>query len=57
MEAQAVVALVLGTVVALFVPALVWKIVIGGLIQIVREKGSGDASPRRAVPTANKGGR
>ncbi|MGD8968266.1 MAG: hypothetical protein PVI07_12220 [Anaerolineae bacterium] len=38
MELQAVVALVIGTVVVLFAPALVWATVIAGLIQIVREK-------------------
>jgi hypothetical protein len=38
MELQTVVALVIGTVVVLFVPALVWATVIAGLVQIVREK-------------------
>lgn len=38
MEVQAVVALVIGTVVVLFVPALVWSAVITGLYQIVRDK-------------------
>jgi hypothetical protein len=38
MEWQAVVALVLGIVITLFVPALVWATVIAGLYQIVREK-------------------
>lgn len=38
MEAQAVVALVIGTVVVLFVPALVWSAVIAGLYQIARDK-------------------
>ena len=38
MEMQTVVALVIGTIVALFVPALVWATVIAGLIQIVRRK-------------------
>jgi len=38
MEAQAVVALVLGTVMVLFVPALVWSTVIAGLYQMVRDK-------------------
>jgi hypothetical protein len=38
MEMQAVVALVIGTVVVLFVPALVWSTVIAGLYQIVRDK-------------------
>jgi len=38
MEAQAVIALVVGTVIVLFVPALVWFTVIAGLYQVVREK-------------------
>lgn len=38
MEVQAVVALVIGIVIVLFVPALVWATVIAGLYQIVREK-------------------
>lgn len=38
MEAQAVVALVIGIVIVLFVPALVWSTVIAGLYQIVRDK-------------------
>jgi hypothetical protein len=38
MEMQAVVALIFGTVVVLFVPALVWSTVIAGLYQIVRDK-------------------
>ncbi len=38
MEMQAVVALVLGTVIVLFVPALVWSAVIAGLYQVVQEK-------------------
>ena len=38
MEWQAVIALVVGTVVVLFVPALVWSTVISGLYQIVRDK-------------------
>jgi hypothetical protein len=37
MEAQAVIALVIGTVVVLLVPALVWSTVIAGLVQIARE--------------------
>jgi hypothetical protein len=35
---QTVVAVVLGLVVALFVPALVWATVIAGLVQMIREK-------------------
>lgn len=38
MEMQAVLALVVGVVVVLFVPALVWSTVISGLVQMVREK-------------------
>ena len=38
METQAVVALVIGIVVVLFVPALVWSTVVAGLYQVVREK-------------------
>jgi hypothetical protein len=38
MEAQAVVALVIGIVVVLFVPALVWSTVVAGLYRVVREK-------------------
>lgn len=38
MEMQAVAALVLGVVVVLFVPALVWSTVIAGLYQTVRDK-------------------
>jgi hypothetical protein len=38
MELQAVVALVVVTVVVLFVPALVWCTVIAGIYQIVRDK-------------------
>jgi hypothetical protein len=38
MEMQAVVALVIGTVVVLFVPALVWSAVIAGLYQIIRDR-------------------
>jgi hypothetical protein len=38
MNGQAAVALVLGVVVTMFVPALVWATVIAGLVQIVREK-------------------
>jgi hypothetical protein len=38
MELLAVVALVIGTVVVLFVPALVWSTVVVGLYQIIRDK-------------------
>jgi hypothetical protein len=38
MNGQTAVALVLGIVVTMFVPALVWATVIAGLVQIVREK-------------------
>ena len=38
MEAQAVIALVIGIVVVLFVPALVWSTAIAGLYQMVRNK-------------------
>ena len=38
MEVQAVAALVIGTVIVLFVPALVWSTVIAGLCQVVRDK-------------------
>ena len=38
MEIQAVVALVVGVVVVLFVPALVWSAVISGLLRMVRDK-------------------
>lgn len=45
MEMQAVAALVVGVVVVLFVPALVWSTVISGLVQTVREKLSGSIEP------------
>ncbi len=38
MEVQAVIALVVGLAIVLFVPALVWATVVAGLYQIVREK-------------------
>lgn len=38
MEMQAVLALVIGVVVVLFVPALVWSTAIAGLFQTVRDK-------------------
>jgi hypothetical protein len=38
MEMQAVVALVVGVVVVLFVPALVWSTVISGLLRMARDK-------------------
>jgi hypothetical protein len=37
-DVQIGVAVVLGLVVALFVPALVWATVIAGLVQMIREK-------------------
>ena len=40
MEWQAVIALVLGIVITLFVPALVWATVIAGLYQTARAKTS-----------------
>jgi hypothetical protein len=45
MEMQAVLALVVGVVVVLFVPALVWSTVISGLVQMVREKLGGRIEP------------
>jgi len=48
METQAVVALVIGVVVVLFVPALVWSTVIAGLYRVVREK------MREAVKTVTR---
>jgi hypothetical protein len=38
MEAQAVVALVVGTVVVFFVPAAIWSALVAGLYQIARDK-------------------
>ena len=38
MEMQAVLALVIGVIVVLFVPALVWSTVVSGLLQVVRDK-------------------
>jgi hypothetical protein len=38
MELQAVVALVVGVIVVLFVPALVWSAVISGLYQTIRKR-------------------
>ena len=38
MEAQAVVALVIGIIVVLFVPALVWSTTIAGLYQVARKR-------------------
>ncbi len=38
MEAQAIVARLIGIVVVLFVPALVWLTVVAGLCQMVRDK-------------------
>lgn len=40
MEVQAVAALVIGTLVVLFVPALVWATVLAGLYQTARAKTS-----------------
>jgi len=45
MEMQAVMALVVGVVVVLFVPALVWSTVISGLFQMLRDKLSGSVEP------------
>jgi len=45
MEMQAVLALVVGVIVVLFVPALVWSTVISGLVQMVREKVTGRIKP------------
>lgn len=38
MEVQTVAALVIGTVIVLFVPASVWSTIIAGLYQIVRDE-------------------
>jgi len=38
MELQAVVALIVGVIVVLFVPALVWSAVVSGLYQTIRRK-------------------
>jgi hypothetical protein len=50
MEAQAVVALVIGIIVVLFVPALVWSTALAGLYQVVRNgvRASLKAVTRRA---------
>ncbi|MGD2103659.1 MAG: hypothetical protein PVJ55_00905 [Anaerolineae bacterium] len=45
MEMQAVLALVIGVIVVLFVPALVWSTVISGLFQMVRDKLSHTVEP------------
>lgn len=45
METQAVLALVIGVVVVLFVPALVWSTVISGLWQMVRDRLSRTIEP------------
>jgi Na+-translocating ferredoxin:NAD+ oxidoreductase RnfG subunit len=52
---EAVIALVIGTVVILFVPALVWATVIAGLYQIVRDKirESLKAAARKAAASTN----
>jgi len=55
METQAVVALVIGIVVVLFVPALVWSTVITGLYRVVREKMQGAVKTvTRRVPVDAK---
>jgi hypothetical protein len=53
MNGQAAAALVLGIVVTMFVPALVWATVIAGLVQIVREKvrERRPRAERRPLPT------
>ena len=53
MNGQAAAALVLGIVVTMFVPALVWATVIAGLVQIVREKvrESRPRAERHPLPT------
>lgn len=38
MKTQAVIALVVGTVVVLFVPALVWSAVVSGLLRMARDQ-------------------
>ena len=55
MGTQAVVALVVGVVVVLFVPALVWSTVVSGLYQIVRDKmrASLKAAARKATVKAS----
>ena len=45
MEMQAVLALVIGVIVVLFVPALVWSTVVSGLFQTIREKLGGSIEP------------
>ncbi len=53
MEVQAVVALVIGVVVVLFVPALVWSTAIAGLYQVVRKKvRAGVRAIARKVPVS-----
>ena len=55
MEAQAVVALVIGIIVVLFVPALVWSTTIAGLYQVVRKKiGAGVKTIARKAPVRAK---
>jgi hypothetical protein len=53
MNGQTAAALVLGIVVAMFVPALVWATVIAGLVQIVRDKvrEMRSRAERRPLPT------
>lgn len=45
---EGTVALVIGTAAVLFVPAMVWAMVIAGLVQIVRDK------VRESQPVQNK---
>ena len=47
---EGMVALVIGIVIVLFVPALVWATVISGLIQIVRDKIQ-ETRPTQVEPT------
>jgi hypothetical protein len=53
MEMQAVLALVIGVVVVLFVPALVWSTVIAGLFQMVRDKVRGSVKSVTEKASAN----
>jgi Na+-translocating ferredoxin:NAD+ oxidoreductase RnfG subunit len=51
----AVVALIIGIVIVLFTPALVWATVIAGLYQIVREKvREGQAAQTRQIQEAHE---
>jgi hypothetical protein len=49
-------ALVIGIVVVLFVPALVWATVIAGLYQIVRDKVRERRPPRERYPFPTRAG-